>query len=272
MSFLGLGAAKMNRYVNWMLAVVLTLLAGVASAAEQLLGPGDVLKISVFGNPDLGLETKVSDSGHISFPLLGPVKVAGMGVSSAEKKLSSSLTEGGFLKNAQVNILVTQLQSQQISVLGQVNRPGRYPVDGKRSLVDMLALAGGANGDSADAVTLVRVKEGQTTKEVVDLAEMIRSGDMSKNLDLFPGDIIFVDRAPKFYIYGEVQRPGAYRLDRGMTVVQALSVSGGLTPRGTDRGIVVRRRGQDGTVSMIKAKHEDAILVDDVISIKESLF
>lgn len=262
----------MKRFVMWCMALLLAIGAGAASAADVQLGPGDVLKISVYGNPDLGLETRVSEAGEITFPLVGNVGLGGLSVSGAEKKLGGLLESGGFLRKAQVNIIVTQLQSQQVSVLGQVNRPGRYPIEGKRSLMDMLAMAGGVNPDGGDTVNLIRKRNGKTTREVIDVIEMVRTGDLNRDLDVAGNDVIFVERAPRFYIYGEVQRPGAFRLERSMTVLQALSVGGGLTQRGTERGIRIKRRDEAGKLQVIDAKHDDLLQVDDMVYVKESLF
>ncbi|TNC77726.1 polysaccharide export protein EpsE [Janthinobacterium lividum] len=256
----------------WCMATLLALSAGLAGAADVQLGAGDVLKISVYGNPDLALETRVSEAGEITFPLVGNVALGGLSVSAAEKKLGGLLESGGFLRKAQVNIIVTQLQSQQVSVLGQVNRPGRYPIEGKRSLMDMLAMAGGVSQDGGDAVSLIRKRNGKTTREIVDIVDMVRSADLNRDLDVGGNDVIFVERAPRFYIYGEVQRPGAFRLERSMTVLQALSVGGGLTQRGTERGIRIKRRDEAGKLEIINAKHDDLLQVDDMVYVQESLF
>jgi polysaccharide biosynthesis/export protein len=157
-------------------------------------------------------------------------------------------------------------------VLGQVNRPGRYPIDGKRNVTDLLALAGGMNADGGDTVTLVRNRDGKSTKEVIDIIDMVRSGDMKQNLDLASNDVIYVERASRFYIYGEVQRPGTYRLERGMTVIQALSAGGGLTARGTERSIRIKRRDAAGALQVLVAKHDDLVRTDDVVYVQESLF
>ncbi|MCL6483044.1 polysaccharide export protein EpsE [Janthinobacterium lividum] len=262
----------MKRLLMWCMATLLALSAGFAGAADIQLGAGDVLKISVYGNPDLALETRVSEAGEITFPLVGNVALGGLSVSSAEKKLGGLLEKGGFLRKAQVNIIVTQLQSQQVSVLGQVNRPGRYPIEGKRSLMDMLAMAGGVSQDGGDAVSVIRKRNGNTTREIVDIVDMVRSADLNRDLDVAGNDVIFVERAPRFYIYGEVQRPGAFRLERSMTVLQALSVGGGLTQRGTERGIRIKRRDEAGKLEIIKAKHDDLLQVDDMVYVQESLF
>ncbi|SFL84188.1 polysaccharide export protein EpsE [Rugamonas rubra] len=262
----------MKRLTYWMMALLIAFGFGSASAADILLGPGDVLKVSVYGSPDLGLETRVSESGAITFPLIGEVALGGLSVSSAEKKIASMLESGGFVRKAQVNMIVTSIQSQQVSVLGQVFRPGRYPLEGKRSVVDMLAVAGGINGDGGDSLTLIRKRGGKASKEVIDLIQMVRSGDLERDVDLAANDIIYVERAPRFYIYGEVQRPGTFRLERSMTVVQALSTGGGLTPRGTERGMQIKRRDSQGVVQIINAKQDDLLQTDDVVYVKESLF
>lgn len=262
----------MNRFYASMLALLLAIFTLSAMAADVPLGAGDALKISVFGNPDLSLDTKISEAGNITFPLIGDVAISGLSSADAEKKISGLLTGGGFLRKAEVNIMVTELQSQQVSVLGQVLRPGRYPINGARSVTDMLAIAGGVGPEGGDTATVVRTRDGKTNKQVINLVEMIQSSDMHTNLDLMNGDMVYVDRAPKFYIYGEVQHPGGYRLERNMSVTQALSIGGGLTPRGTERGLRIKRRDSSGTVQMIDVKSGVELQPDDVVYVKESMF
>jgi len=167
---------------------------------------------------------------------------------------------------------VIRVRSRQVSVLGQVARPGRYPLDDTSSnLTDILALAGGVSPTGDDNVTVMVTRNGKTAKLEINVPSMYRTGDLSRNLQLENGDTIFVQRAPVFYIYGEVQRAGSYRLEQGMTVMQALSVGGGVTPRGTDRGVKIRRKTGDGTQA-VDARLTDPVQPDDVIYIRESLF
>ncbi|MGO4464880.1 polysaccharide export protein EpsE, partial [Pseudoduganella sp. RAF53_2] len=209
----------------------------------------------------------------MTFPLLGQVEVGGLTVPEAEKKIGGLLEKGGYVRKAQVNLIVSQVASAQVSVLGMVNRPGRYPLEGgKRGVMDMLAQAGGFNADGGDTVTLVRNRNGQVTKTVVDVVDIVRNGAMDKDMELAPGDVIYAERSPHFYIYGEVQRPGSFRLERQMTVAQALAVGGGLTPRGTERGTRIKRRNGDGSMHVVDAKADDLVQTDDVIYIKESWF
>jgi polysaccharide export outer membrane protein len=267
----------MKRFTQSIVAVLLACMAlvsvgAMAAPAEVPLGPGDVVRLSVYGNPDLSLETRVSETGAITFPLVGQVGVGGLTVAMAEKKISGMLEAGGYLKKAQVNIIVSLLASQQVSVLGQVNRPGRYPVDGKRSVLDVLALAGGISVEGGDAVSLVRTRNGKTNRETLDVVQMVRSGALDGNVDVTGGDMIFVERAPRFYIVGEVQRPGAFRVERQMTVQQALSAGGGLTPRGSNNGLRITRKDPSGNANTFDVKYSDLVQVDDVITVRESWF
>ncbi len=262
----------MKRWIKWMTGAAFMLGMGVAGATEVLLGAGDVVKLSVYGSPDLSIETRVSESGHITFPLLGQVAVGGLSVAAAEKKIAGQLEKGGYIKRAQVNMLVTTLASQQVSVLGQVNRPGRYPVEGRRKVLDMLALAGGIHGDGGDMISLVRTRDGKTTRETIDVVDMVRKGELDKDYEVAGGDIIFVERAPRAYVTGEVSRPGPFRLERGMTVQQAISAGGGLSPRGSDNGIKVTRRDASGKPVTLDVQAGDTVQVDDVIVVRESWF
>ncbi|GGI16030.1 polysaccharide export protein EpsE [Oxalicibacterium faecigallinarum] len=246
--------------------------SAVSQAQEMQLGPGDMLKIDVYGNPDLSLETRVSDGGTISYPLVGEVAVGGLTPIAAEKKIAGLLESGGFIRKPHVNLVVTQMQSQQLSVLGQVNKPGRFPVDGKRSLTDIIAMAGGLNADADDNISLVRVRDGKTIRERVNLADIMSANGAVTNPQLQPGDVVYVNRAPRFYIYGEVQKPGSYRLEPDMNILQALSVGGGLSARGTERGVRVKRRDENGTMQILNVKHDDRVQVNDVIYVKESFF
>ena len=237
------------------------------------LGIGDVVRVVVFQQPDMTTETRVSEAGTITVPLLGPVPVGGVTARRAEDRIGMLLKSRGFVRAPQITVTVLQFRSRQVSVLGLVSRPGRYALEeGRYRLSDVLALAGGALPDGADAVTLVRVVDGKSQRFEVDLPALFRSGDFSKNPEILAGDSIYVPRAPLFYIYGEVNRPGAFRLDKDMTVMQALSMGGGLTLRGTEKNLQIRRRDAAGHYTTSKGSLTDPVQVDDVIFVKESLF
>jgi polysaccharide export outer membrane protein len=263
-------------FIAWVSACLLSAPAQsqpTQPAYEYRLGPGDVVRITVYNNPDLTTEAQITQEGRISFPLIGEVQIGGLEKGQAEQMIARRLGDGGFVVKPQVNLLVLGFKSQQISVLGQVNRPGKYPIEQASTLADLLAMAGGISQGGADVIThITREADGRTVKRDIDIHEALKTGEMEKNFPVANGDIIFVPRAPLFYIYGEVQRPGAYRLEKEMTVMQALSVGGGLNVRGTERGIRINRHSGDGTIQSIECKMSDKVQENDVIYVKESLF
>ena len=234
------------------------------------LGAGDLLKISVFDHQELGVELRVSEAGTITFPLLGEVKAAGISAHQLEKMLARGLADGGFVKQANVTVLVTDYESQRFSVLGQVTHPGPYPLMTKVTVIGALAAAGGVvNLVGADEATLLR-RDG--TRVQIDLISLFQ-GDPRQNATLAAGDTLYVPRALQFYIYGAVAHPGVYRLERGMTVAQAISAGGGLTARGSDRRVVVRRRDYPGGKEReVPLDAADLVQADDVLRVKESVF
>jgi polysaccharide biosynthesis/export protein len=240
---------------------------------EYLLTPGDVIKVSVFKNPDLMVDARVSEAGTIGFPLLGSVPVAGLTLPAAERKISQLLKDGGFVLNPQVNILLTTAVGNQVAVLGQVNRPGRYPIEGAGgNLTGMLAEAGGIAPTGADVVIVTGMRNGKLFRREIDVVNMSLNGTTADDIELRGGDTLFVNRSPMFYIYGQVQRPGGYRLEKGMTVMQALADGGGMTGKGTSRGIVLHRRDATGKVKESGASLDEDVKDQDVIYVKESVF
>ena len=238
-----------------------------ASAQDRMeaLGMGDMVRITVFRNPDLTTEARVSERGTILFPMIGEVPVSGLTPAQAGAAIAEKLRNGKYVVNPEVTVSIAQINSRQVSVLGNVNKPGRYPLDSVNvRLTDLLATAGGVNATGADFVTIV---SNGNKKTDVDLAAMFRNGDLTKNVELQAGDTVYVHRAPMVYVYGEVQKGGAYRLEPDMTVMQAIAVASGVTPRGTERGVKISRKG-----NRIDAKLTDVVQADDVIYVRESLF
>jgi len=248
--------------------------AAPADVAEYKLGPGDVIRIAVYQNQDLSLETRLSDGGAISYPLLGALRVGGLSVGEAERLIADGLKKGDFVKNPQVTVILMQARGSQVSVLGQVNKPGRYALEqaGTR-LIDVLALAGGIVPSlGADQITVMGTREGKPFRQLVDLPRVFASAQRSDDIVLQGNDVIYVERAPLIYIYGEVQRPGQLRLERGMTLLQGLAAGGGLTQRGTEKGIRVHRRLPDGRTDIQQPGMDEVLHDGDVIYVRESLF
>ncbi len=263
-----------------LLAAPLAALAQPAAAAaatsaprEYRLGAGDVLRIVVFQNTDLTLETRITEGGVVSYPLLGSIRLGGLTIPAAEQLIADGLRNGNFVKQPQVTIVLLQVRGNQASVLGQVNRPGRYPIEvSDMRLTDLLATAGGTAPGGADVVVLTGTRGGQPYRVEVDLPLLFSPGGRDKDVLILNGDTVWVDRQPIVYIYGEVQRPGAMRLERDMTLLQALATGGGLTPRGTQKGMRVHRKGADGNVQELEATMSDKLREGDVVFVRESLF
>lgn len=241
--------------------------------AEYLLAAGDIIRVTVFQNADLTVETRVTENGTISFPLVGSVKVGGMTLPSAEQAIATALKGGGFLREPQVNIALLQNRGNQVSVLGQVNRPGRFPLETTNTRVsEMLAIAGGVTTTGGDVATLTGTRSGQPFRKEIDIAAVFLSNKLQDDAVVAAGDVIYVHRQPLFYIYGEVQRPGSYRVERNMTVRQALAQGGGPTVRGTERWLRLHRRASDGKVQIMSPAPQDVIQPDDILYVRESLF
>jgi polysaccharide export outer membrane protein len=255
-----------------LLAANAALLPASSRGADYVIGPGDALRISVFQNADLTLEVRVGEDGTISYPLIGTVKVGGRTIPGAEHHIAQLLKEGGFVLKPQVSILLMTVRGSQVSVLGQVNRPGRYPIEtANMRMADALATAGGIAPTGADTVVFVGTREGKPTRQVIDV-ENLFNPEAGRDFLMHAGDILYVQRAPVYYIYGEVQRPGSYRLERDMTLMQALAAGGGLTPKGTQKGLRIHRRGSNGKIQTLELGLDDPVQANDVIYVKESLF
>jgi polysaccharide biosynthesis/export protein len=244
-----------------------------APVNEYRLGSGDVVRISVYQNPDLTLETRVTEAGVVSYPLLGSVVLGGQTVTAAERLIADGLRSGNFVKEPQVTVVVLQVRGNQASVLGQVNRPGRYALEmADMRLSELLAMAGGTAVTGSDRIIITGKRNGQPMREEVDLSALFAPGGSARDLLMRDGDTVWVDRQPLIYIYGEVQRPGPMRLEREMTLMQTLAAGGGLTQRGTEKGIRVHRKGADGKVEVLQPTMSDAMREGDVVYVQESLF
>jgi polysaccharide biosynthesis/export protein len=268
------GNVMLNR-IFLLLGLAFFALIGTATAhaaGEYVLATGDLVRVTVYDHADLTTETRVNEQGSILFPLVGEVPVAGRSASEASSRIAKALEAGGFIRGPQVNLVVIDFKGQEVSVLGQVNRPGKFPLQKASRLAEVLALAGGVTVNGADSLILISNKDGKTVRQEIDLLALFKDGAQELNVAIANDDILYVPREPRYYIYGEVQRPGAFRLEKNMSLVQALSVGGGLTARGTQKGIKILRRGQDGVMQEIEAKLSDLLKTDDVIFVKESLF
>ena len=243
------------------------------AAADYRLGAGDAIGVQVYQSPDLSVDARVSESGVISYPLVGSVQIGGLTISEAEKKIADALRAGRFVKVPQVNIVLRQVRGNQVAVLGQVSRPGRFPLETFNTRVsDMLAAAGGTTATGDDVLIVTGQRDGKPFRQVIDIPGLFLNEKSADDIILAGGDTLYVNKAPMFYIYGEAQRPGPYRIERGMTVMQALAQGGGPTVRGSENRLRLHRRDAAGKVVEYVPKLSDLIRSEDVLYVRESLF
>jgi len=249
--------------------------ANFASASDYLLGTGDLVRISVYGGPNLTFETsdRITSRGTVSFPEIGDIKVSGLTEYEAEQALGRALQEKEVYTTPYVNVTIEQFQSRQVSVLGNINGPGKYPLIPGTSLVDMLALAGGIKESGNSRVYVSRTtSDGKTKNLSIDIAMALQAKGDHNDIELQPNDIVFVPDLDTFYVYGEVNRPGEYPLKHDLTVMQAISVSGGLTELGTDKKLKIKRRGENREIKTLDAELTDVLMANDVVFVRESIF
>ncbi|AMO25409.1 polysaccharide export protein EpsE [Ramlibacter tataouinensis] len=246
--------------------------AKVDTARDYRLGPGDSIRVQVFQNPDLTLESRVSESGIINYPLVGRVNIGGLTLPEAEARIAQALRKNNILKSPQVNVNLLQVRGNQVSVLGQVQKPGRFPLETTNMRVsDVLAAAGGVASTGDDVLVITGTRNRKPFRKSVDIPALL-AGKSGEDIVLASGDTLFVGKAPVFYIYGEAQRPGPYRVERGMTVMQAIAAGGGITSRGSQKRLQLTRTDAEGKMVQLTPGLTDPIQPGDVLFVRESIF
>ncbi len=258
--------------------------AAPATVMEYEVGPGDVLEVNVFGNDDLSRIPTVQTNGAISLPLLGEVQVAGLTVGEVQRKITNLLAKD-YLVNPQVEVKVREFQSQFVSVVGEVNSPGRKPIRGRMRLIDALVESGGFKPTASAEVMITRTDgtfDGDKRSMTVRISGSATAQDaVNLELPLKNGDIITA--LPKAFVTvdGEVNRPGRYAIESDLTVTGAVSLAGGLTRFGSNDVKIRRNDPQSGKVSIIPVdlksvrngkKPDVPLLPNDVVSVGRRVF
>jgi polysaccharide export outer membrane protein len=247
-----------------------------AVQADYVVGAQDVLVITLYDEPELSGDFTVQTDGSFAFPLLGRVEVGGMTLRQTEASLRQRLVVGGFFKAPQVSVAIEEYRSRKIFVLGEVRKPGVHALSGAMRLVEALALADSTLPTAAGEVVIIPANEDpsrpSTRNSVRVSLRDLEAGDASLNVVLKDGDTILVPRAEDVYVFGQVRNPGAYAMhDDDMTVLQALSLAGGVTDRGATGRIEIVRV-VDGERQEISAALTDTILPGDTIVVPQRYF
>lgn len=266
------------------LIVALAMLSAQGPAPPQhdvnyVVGPSDILRVTVFGEPQMSGHFRIENDGSISYPFLGRLHVGGQTVAAVAASVKTGLA-AGYLRNPQVTVEVVEFKSQSVFVMGEVRTPGKYVLSGSATLLDALALAGSMTPGAGADVLILHPKQGDTSLpklpgagdaevEHVSLRD-IEAGKLSSNVVIRDGDTIFVPKVDRFFVIGMVRNAGAYPLERNMTVLQAISTAGGISERGSNRRLKIVRI-VDNKRKEIDAKPTDIVQPGDTIVVPQRL-
>lgn len=250
----------------------------IALCQEYVVGEGDLLKITVYDQPDLATTVRIGGDGKITFPLIGEMFVAGMTTIEVEKKISR-LLEDGYIKKPYVSVFVAEYKSKKVTALGEFTKPGLVELRGDSTLLEVISSASGITANAGDTIYIQRKilkdsnpSEGKSEITItVDLKKLLEEGNAAANLSVQDGDSIYIPRAAFVYVTGEVSKPGAYKLEKGMTVLKAITIAGGFTEKAAKSRVKIIRKVDNEEIT-IKANHNDPAMPEDIILVPESFF
>ena len=256
--------------------------ASLPAQGDYLIGKEDILEIIVWGHDDLKRVAPVSLEGMISFPLIGEIRAEGISTVALEKVIAAKLGEG-YIVNPQVTATVKEYKSQRVFVMGEVNQPGTYSVTRENNILFVLSQAGGPTKEAGEELVVIRpgrrvdraltIEEAEKAKEQIIQANLrdVLAGDQKSKITIRDGDTVIVSKMPYFFVMGEVKSPGKYNLERGTTVLNAISIGGGLTPLAAPKRTKITRE-QDGKKVEIPTTMETLVLPGDTIVVPQSFF
>lgn len=236
----------------------------VSMADGYVLGVGDVVEVSVLGREEFNPRVQIQNDGTLQLPFLGTVKASDLTILQFRENVRQALIRGGYYASPVVNVAVASYASRYVTVLGEVATPGIVPIDRSYHLSEILARVGGPRGTASDQVKVTR-ENGEELE--LSIRESATSGG-DKDPEISPGDKIYVPAAKTFYIYGQVNAPGTYQIDRDMTLRKALARGGGLTPMGSEKRVKVFRNGEE----IKKFDPSEPIIDGDVVVVGERFF
>jgi polysaccharide biosynthesis/export protein len=268
---------KSLRLFGLALIVSMTAVAFAGTPETLLIGPGDTLHVQVLDTPELEQHPRVTDAGEIPLIGVGNLKVVGLTPAEAADKIRERLISMHYMNHPEVSVTVDQYATQTVSVLGQVKAPGAYSISTPRSILDVVALAGGLT-DSADYH--ITIERRDSSKPPVDY---VLSNDplaaITHEVEVFPGDTVIVPKAGIAYVLGDVRRPGGFVMQNNhsqLTAMQAVALAGGTAPSAVpSHAKLIRKASQGGYQeialnfsAMQKGKRPDLLLQpDDVLYI-----
>lgn len=257
--------------------LIISAIATNALADGYLIGDRDVVKVIVYDHPDLTSSARVEEDGIIFLPLIGAVKARGLTVQQLQDEVARRYADG-YIVEPNVSIHVTEYRSKKAYVLGEVNKPGLYEITGNATVLEAISKAEGLTRTASDRLVITRPDsstnpEGTGGKGIseINLARLLREGEISLNLPISDGYVLFIPKADMFYIHGEVKGPGYYKLEEGATFLKAIIMAGGVTNKSAEKRTVVTRV-EEGRSVTVQVNLSDPVRPDDVIKVPESNF
>jgi polysaccharide export outer membrane protein len=242
---------------------------------------GDLIQVDVFDSPELSASLRVSYKGEVELPLGGPVKVKGLTAAEAGAAIAARLKEAGILLDPHVTVLIVEYQSQGVTVTGEVKTPGVYPLLGDRTVMDMIAMAGGLNENAGRVASVFHRDSPKDVRQVrLNVSVQTPESIADSNFDLLPGDTISVSRSGVIYVLGDVGRPGGFLVEHNdrLTVLQALALAQGANQTASFGGTQLMRKTENGRLQygldlkkVLKGESPDLLLADgDILYIPVS--
>ena len=230
-----------------------------ADIGDYLLGPGDLVQVTVFETQDLNTEVRVSSRGQVSLPLLGSVEIRNLTAAEAEEKIEKLLA-AKYLQDPHVSIFIKEHVSKQITLVGSFKKPGTYDYVSRRNLLDVIAIAEGLSEKAGAAAYITRYDE-KSKKKInyfVDLDQLIKRGNMAQNIPVMGGDVIFIPETGQCFVDGAVRKPGTYPIQAGMTITEVVTLAGGLAGYAdTDKIKLIRHMGPGKERQVLSLSYND---------------
>lgn len=258
-----------------LLAVFLTLYTcAFAMQSEYRVGPGDILKVTVYDHPDLESTLRIDSDGRVLFPLVGQLDIGGTTTTEAADVIAKALSDD-YVINPQVSVFIEDFHSKKVVIIGEVAKPGMYELSGPTTLLELISQAGGTRKDAGTAISIRRgASPGAPGGELikVNLREILDMGQEAVDIPLIDGDTVTVPVAGMVYVTGEVKRPSAYRLEQGTTVIKAITMAGGFTELASRGKVTILRKVDGREEEYSRVPMNKALLPEDVIVVPESFF
>lgn len=244
-----------------------------AASTDYRVGPQDVLSVRIYGEEKLSGKIRIDSDGSFPFEYLGRIKAEGMTTAEIEAYLIKALGDG-YLRNPQISVEVAEYRSQSVFVTGEVRSPNKYSLPGNSTLMDVLTLAGSVTQNAGNWVQITHARQGADTLGPDASAEYdmrialrdIQTGQ-AQNIKMRDGDTIFVPKAERVWVVGQVRNSGGIVFEEGMTVFEAIAAAGGITEKGSNSRIEIIRI-ENGQRKTIDAKQTDMLRPGDQVNVR----